>query len=98
MIAAALDNEFRPATRLTRWMPAHAPASDIGRARDSEGDPITATMWRANRLADALAKAAAGEHRLPVQATAWVRNAAALVQHAAATRGAITHTAKPRCL
>ena len=93
MVATALDDDFRQAERLTRWMPAHTATSSIGSTHDSEGEPITATMWRANRLVDALAKAAAAEHRLPVWVTGWVRNAATLVRHTAATLGAITHAA-----
>ena len=41
------------------WMPAHTAAGAIGSACDSKGRRVTALMWRANRLADGLAKQAA---------------------------------------
>ena len=40
--------------------------ASIGQARDSDGCPVGAIMWRANRLVDILAKAAAaGFHSQP---------------------------------
>ena len=57
--ASALDDTFELAASRTTWMPAHGAAHTIGVARDSRGQPITAVMWRANRLVDFLAKSAA---------------------------------------
>ena len=48
-------------------MPSHRAAHGFGAALDSRGFPITAIMWRANRLVDALAKTAAAERRVPAQ-------------------------------
>ena len=50
------------------WMPAHGTVASIGVARRSDGLPITAVDWRANRLADAIAKTAVGHPPLCVQA------------------------------
>ncbi len=93
MIATSLDQDFEAARSLLTWMPSHESSHAIGRALDSNGVPITAIMWRANRLVDALAKTAADHERLPRWATSFVGDAAALVQHHAARLGAATHAA-----
>ena len=41
-------------------MPAHGAAATIGNALRSDGNVVTSIDWRANRFADALAKAAIG--------------------------------------
>ena len=41
------------------WMPAHQTSAAIGVQTLSNGDKLSATDWRANRLVDALAKQAA---------------------------------------
>ena len=65
MVRQRLDDDLQQlASRLT-WMPSRATYASVGVATDSSGRPITATMWRANRLADALAKLAAERRRLP---------------------------------
>ena len=38
------------------WMPAHTSGGSRGIAQKSDGKKVTATQWRANQLADALAK------------------------------------------
>ena len=93
MLAHVLDGDFVSARGLVTWMPAHCPASSIGHARDSRGRPIDATMWRANRLADALAKVAAAKHRLPAWAVRQVEQASRLYLHQAAKLGKITFDA-----
>ena len=92
-IAANLDGDFQSARARTTWMPAHTSAASIGVSRDSNGLPISASMWRANRLADALAKYAASQDRLPMQATAWVRKVARAATEVAALLGAVTYAA-----
>ena len=52
------EGGYLPNTRVV-WMPAHRPQSSIGHAMKSNGHPINALDWRANRLVDALAKMAA---------------------------------------
>ena len=93
MIKCALDGDFQVALRQVTWMPSHIAAHAIGSARDSRGEEVTPLMWRANRLADILAKAAASPTRLPTWATKKVHNAAKLVQNYAARLGVATHEA-----
>ena len=73
MIRLRLDDDLQQLAAQLTWMPSHVAQSSIGVALDSRGRPITATMWRANKLADALAKLAAGRHRLPLWATPAAR-------------------------
>ena len=51
---------------LLTWIPAHGSASStIGIALRSDGRQVSAVDWRANRLVDAAAKAAAAQERVP---------------------------------
>ena len=87
---------MRTSKALLRWSLECQPtaqASPIGTATDSRGRPITATMWRANRLVDLLAKSAAIPHRLPQWATRKVADAGKLFTHHAARLGLATHLA-----
>ena len=67
LIFTALDDEERKRAARERlcWMGAHGAQHNIGVARKSDGSRVTALDWRANRLADALAKRAAAGVRLP---------------------------------
>ena len=93
MIATALDGDFATARELATWMPAHGSSASIGHVLDSRGRPIDSIMWRANRLVDVLAKAAAAKHRLPAWAVQRVHAASRLVLHHAARLGKATHDA-----
>eukprot|EP00973_Karenia_brevis_P076524 10631097-Karenia_brevis.AAC.1 len=93
MVAHALDGDFKAALQQVTWMPAHSATNSIGRSKDSKGMPITALMWRANRLVDVLAKAAASPSRLPAWATTRVQAAAKFVQYNAARLGVATNRA-----
>ena len=93
MAVHALDGDFRRAADAVTWMPAHGAAHTIGVARDSNGECITAIMWRANRLVDVLAKSAAGRLRLPKWIFRQVEDMAALVQHHCAKLGVVTRMA-----
>lgn len=93
ILSQALDEDFRPAAKLVVWMPSHESARAIGSACDSNGNPITPTMWRANRMADVLAKAAALQNRLPEWATKLVASATLLARHRAAQLGFVTQLA-----
>ncbi len=84
LVRAALDDDFANAAVLLTWMPAHCSAAAIGNAVMSNGCTVTALHWRANRLVDLLAKAAANEYRLPKAVCRFVEDAAKLVQHHAA--------------
>ena len=93
LVAANLDDDFESALTRTTWMPSHTTVASIGVVLDSNGVPITSLMWRANRLADAFAKLAASEDRLPRQATRWVDKVARVAKEGACLLGVVTHAA-----
>ena len=76
-----------------RWMPAHTSTAAIGVAKDSNGHCITLVDWRANSLADALAKHAALQHRVPAKVTKTIDAAAETLEFYAARLGAVTSAA-----
>ena len=57
-IAAACDGDLATwaASGQLIWMPAHKSADGLADLRKSDGTPVTYMEWRANRLADAIAK------------------------------------------
>ena len=75
------------------WMPAHGTAATIGNAHRSDGNTVSTVDWRANRLADALAKAAIGKALECAAAARLVERAEELVRHECAVLGAVTHAA-----
>ena len=75
------------------WMPAHSSQSAIGRAVRSDGHFVTPLDWRANRLADAIAKAAAGCDQVCVDAVRLLAKAEQLVAHECAVLGSVTFAA-----
>ena len=77
-------------------MPAHGSRSCVGAAIKSDGGLVTYVDWRANRLADLLAKAAASRFRVPAGARAVVSTAMRTYEHAAAVAGIVTHAANNR--
>jgi len=95
MVAATLDGEV-PTEWLNerlRWMPAHRSRAAIGRALRSDGAAVTSRNWRANRLVDAVAKAAAYGDRLPSELRQLLATAYEATEHAAATLGLVTQAA-----
>ena len=94
LIGSCLDGtSWQAAAERVTWMPAHGSKASVGRALRSDDLPITATDWRANRLADALAKAAASRFRLPYKVRHVVATAMKAYEHAAALAGMVTHAA-----
>jgi len=75
------------------WMGSHSSKAAIGRAQKSNGEVVSATDWRANRLADGLAKMAAGRFRVPEELRRLLRTADRLVEYSAAALGMQTHAA-----
>eukprot|EP00973_Karenia_brevis_P077989 10833860-Karenia_brevis.AAC.1 len=69
-------------------MPAHTSVTAIGTVRDSVGRPIDAVDWRANRLADVLAKFAANAGRVPTHVIEFLDTAAEALEFYAAQLGA----------
>ena len=74
-------------------MPAHQTLSMIGEVRLSSGHKLSVVDWRANRLADALAKQEAALRELPTAACRILDSAACAVTHAAKLLGRVTHAA-----
>ncbi|CAK0861050.1 unnamed protein product, partial [Prorocentrum cordatum] len=94
-VSALLDGDTSEplvAGRLT-WMPAHGSVASIGAARRSDGHVVTAVDWRANRLADAAAKAAAGSPPECAAGAQLFGQAECPVAHEGAILGAVTHAA-----
>jgi len=98
MIAQLLDHEFFEAAAKVRWMPSHTSLRALGQTRDSQGQLVTTIMWRANRLADALAKNAASHDRLPQWVSKLVSNASTWTKHQLALLGVVTHAANNYCV
>ena len=90
MIGHSLDEDFSSAAQTVVWMPSHGAVHTIDVVKDSTGCPITPAMWRANRLADLLAKSAAEPWRLPRWITRQVSDMSRLVVHHAARLGVAT--------
>jgi hypothetical protein len=99
MVFGALDGSVGSRLRdgTFTWMPSHGNPGTIGISLRSDGQPITAIDWRANRLADALAKNAARGQRLARQARRFILDAAAAVEFAA-TRVGTTSYASNNCM
>ena len=94
-IASALDGRLAALVTDGRlvWMPSHTASALVGVARKSDGAFVTMTDWRANRLADAIAKAVAAEFRVGRSVRETLSSAASAVKHEAALLGVITATA-----
>ena len=58
--------------------------------RKSDGSPVSAVDWRANRLADAVAKSAAGAPSSTTHAVRCLKSAGDVLRHEAAVLGAVT--------
>eukprot|EP00973_Karenia_brevis_P087762 12173174-Karenia_brevis.AAC.1 len=69
------------------WMPAHGSRSSVGHAIKSDGSMVSSTDWRANRLADALAKAAAGQHVVSKRISRYMSDALEAYEYGAALAG-----------
>ena len=93
MTAQQLDGDFSVAATRTVWMPAHGAAHTIGVARDSRGQPITALMWRANRLVDLLAKRAAAPDRVCASVMRGLDECKQYVRYCLAKLGVVTFAA-----
>jgi len=69
------------------WMPSHCSAAAARNMIKSNGEPITPTEWRSNRLADGLAKHAAAKEQISTSVLDTLRHADASVEFAAAMVG-----------
>ena len=95
MILQAVEDSADKVKEQVTWVPAHVTASRMMALppNTSAGTPMTWRQWRANRLVDMVAKAAAEQTRLPPEANELMRKADALNTHAAAVLGAVTYAA-----
>ena len=93
-ICGALDG--KPKDLVTcgklRWIPAHLSADHIGTELRG-GKRFTTVDWRANRLADALAKEAAARESATDADVKLLKSAEAAAEHACALLGVVTRAA-----
>ena len=93
-LASCLDGSLAPlADGFLVWAPAHCTLSAALMSRRSDGQFCNEVDWRANRLADAVAKAAARVNAAPGTVIDLIRDARSALAHAAAVLGAVTHAA-----
>jgi hypothetical protein len=95
VIAACLDGDIgRLVTDgLLRWLPAHRSCAQATRLRASDGELVTVCEWRANRLADAIARSCARRSAVPRPVAARLQLAADVLRIEAGTLGAVTRAA-----
>ena len=72
------------------WMPAHTTASESETRVKSNGKSLTTTEWRANQLADALAKRGASSSALRTAADKVIKAAGNALVQSAARLGVVT--------
>jgi hypothetical protein len=75
------------------WIPAHKSASAVGESKLSNGDRMSYVDWKANRLVDLLAKAAAEHLSSGRSVLNLLASAEAAAAHAACCLGIVTHAA-----
>ena len=75
------------------WMPAHKTIRAVGEVKLSDGSRMTLIDWRANRLADAIARRCAHLSAVPSPVAAMLRLAADVLRTEAGTLGAVTKAA-----
>jgi hypothetical protein len=80
-------------SRRLDWMPAHSSSSSIGAVEKASGKRVTAIDWRANNLADHLARQAAEVNAPPRKTIRLVKDAVEMVKCAAAKLGLVTWAA-----
>jgi hypothetical protein len=75
------------------WMPAHKSRAQATRSHASNGALVTVDEWRANRLADVVARGCARRSAIPRPASARVQLAADVLRTEAAVLGVVTTAA-----
>jgi hypothetical protein len=94
-IAASLDGDTSRliSSNTLRWTPAHLSQASIGTLANGTSRVITAIDWRANRMADALAKEAAAEFAADSATVKLVKSAEEAARFHMALLGVVTHRA-----
>ncbi len=92
-IDVAIDNKFHDLATALSWMPAHQTAAMIGNPVRRTNKVLTVVNWRANRLADAVAKAFARDNLASSEMVSLVASGRKSVAFHAALLGTVTHCA-----
>jgi hypothetical protein len=92
-IALAMDGKIETLAAQERlvWMPAHKSLAEISELRRSDGRRVTVIDWRANQLADALAKKAAPNDETVQRISKLFSTACEAAQYELALLGIVTH-------
>ena len=95
MIAHHVDDDIASLVSSQRlvWLPAHQTTGAIMNRWLSNGKRFSVVDWRANRLADAVAKMMANDAAPASSSVNIVKSGIAACRHAAAVLGLVTHTA-----
>jgi len=95
MISGALEGDLQQIGDggMLVWLPAHQSMASIGEAKLSDGTRLSHLDWRANRLVDAFAKAAAAINQPPPAVVKLLESAKVAVRHSATLLGRVTHAA-----
>ena len=96
LIASVLDGSITQLCGRLKWLPAHKSLVSALSRYKSDGSPVLAWEWRANALADALAKHGAPDCTVAQEVCALIQSAGAALQHSAAILGAATRAANNR--
>ena len=100
LIGAALDGDTVDLVQSKKliWMPAHTSLANASSCKKSDGTPVTELDWRANRLADAVAKNAAKASKSTVHAVRSLKIAGDALRYEGAVLGAVTRAANTHCV
>ena len=90
LIDSVTGDAFKLLAAALVWMPAHTTASEARKRTKSDGKELSAAEWRANDLADKLAKRGAISSPLRVAADAAIKTAGELLVQVAARLGTVT--------
>ena len=90
LIDEVTGDSFKTLAAALVWMPAHTTASEASKKAKSDGKELTAAEWRANDLADKLAKKGAMSSPLRVAADKVIKTAGASLVQVAARLGTVT--------
>ena len=93
LIEDTLDGHMRPLREALVWIPAHTSVDQCCLRQRSDQRNMTAIDWRANQLADWLAKDAAPEGFARKMARTVIESAQEALVYSAATLGAVTYAA-----
>ena len=90
MVDAITGDYFKGLAAALVWMPAHTTASEAHKKAKSDGKELTAAEWRANDLADKLAKRGAISSLLREAADNAIKTAGSSLVQVAARLGVVT--------